>query len=483
MEAARARVSKPLNAPIPIDWLEGDYYERKDNLNALVHHWFFSGVHLSLCMEAEGQPTFEFVRAPSYKDRENISHFLDALSVIAAQVAKRWWRGEFVDFHELFELLKPVEFRSFRQDFDASSAAKDFRAGLHRVACDIRLGSCLLAHLDEVDVTAATMAAAGACEWFDSASFRAQYAAGLLARMSDAAAEAFVHSQRILLDAEIRQETSVHLQTPLQLCGIALGHGLRASARELCNQTWELTTGYGHRKDPTLNNTVDAIDYLVEVAADDARRLLSLISPQIHHVLDYTDGKGTRHVLAAADHLLAKLCPAALVVKYEEHTHAGDWSHAEDSLRAYVEQAVRDGWPLDALMRTGCTQRFRMRWRGLNMQGRRVPQSGCVFLKSMLGGTLACCSVQMRPAIATASHIPATLRCMRRSSSTTCWQVCRRPATTKKRSCFEPGMSTGIELGRADVCSPRWTDCCSQTKGAARASSNCLTLLLRPGAN
>ena len=32
--------------------------------------------------------------------------------------------------------------------------------------------------------------------------------------MSDAAAEAFVHSQRILLDAEIRQETSVHLQTP-----------------------------------------------------------------------------------------------------------------------------------------------------------------------------------------------------------------------------------------------------------------------------
>ena len=89
-----------------------------------------------------------------------------------------------------------------------------------------------------------------------------------------------------------------------------------------------------------MNNTVDAIDYLVEVAADDARRLLSLISPQIHHVLDYTDGKGTRHVLAAADHLLAKLCPAALVVKYEEHTHAGDWSHAEDSLRAYVEQAV-----------------------------------------------------------------------------------------------------------------------------------------------
>jgi len=353
VEAARTRVSKPLTEPIPIEWLEGDYYERKEDLNTLVHHWFFSGVHLSLCMEAEGQAAFEFARAPSYEDRRNISHFLDALSAIAAKVANHWWRGEFVDFHELFELLKPVEFRRFRQGHDASSAAEDFRAGLHRIACDIRLGSCLISNRDDVAIPAASLAAAGTSEWFDGASFRTQYAAGLLTRMSDEAAAAFVHSQRVLLDAEVHQETSVHLQTPLQLCGIALTHGLTASARELCKQTWELTTGFGHRKDPTLSNTVDAIEFLAEVAPDDARRLLSLISPQIHHVLDYTDGKGTRHVLAAADQLLAKLCPTALVVKYEEHTEAGDWSHAEDSLRAYVEQGVRDDWPLDALMRTG----------------------------------------------------------------------------------------------------------------------------------
>ncbi|MNJ46421.1 hypothetical protein D3C77_415500 [compost metagenome] len=171
--------------------------------------------------------------------------------------------------------------------------------------------------------------------------------------MSDEAAAAFIHSQRILLDADIREETSVHLQMPLQLCGITLTHGLNVDARELCKQVWELTTGYGHRKDPTLSNTLDAIEFLVDASPDDARRLLSLLSPQIHHVLDYTDGKGTRHLLAAADRLLAKLCPAALVVKYEEHTQAGDWSHAENSLRAYVQQGVREGWPLDALMRTG----------------------------------------------------------------------------------------------------------------------------------
>lgn len=353
MEVTRTRVSKPLTEPIPIEWLKGDYYERKEDLATLAHHWFFSAVHLSLCMAAQGHTAFEFVRAPSYENRENISDFLDALSAAAAQVAHHWWRGEFVDFHELYELLKPVEFRRFRQSHDASSATEDFRSALHRIACDIRLGSILLDHFNEVALTEETMEIAGQCAWFDSLSFRTQYAVGLLTRMSDEAAAAFVQSQRALLDAEIRQETSVHLQTPLQLCAIALTHGLNTNARELCKQTWELTTGYAHRKDPTLNNTIDAIGYLVDNAPDDARRLLGLIAPQIHHILNYTDGSGTRHVLAAADRLLAKLKPSALVVKYEEHIHAGDWSEAENSLRAFVAQGVKEGWPLDALMRTG----------------------------------------------------------------------------------------------------------------------------------
>jgi hypothetical protein len=356
IEAAYTRTSKPLVKPIPLDWLKGDYYERKEDLAILAHHWFFSAVQLSLSMAAEDQTAFEFVRAPIYEGRRNITKFLNALSEIAAHVANRWWRGKHLDFHELFEMLETVELRYFRQSYEESSATEDFKSALHRIACDIHLCSTLL-NLDhsvvDATLTEDVMEAAAQCAWFDSASFRTQYAAGLLVRMTDDGAAAFVKTQRILLDAEIRDETSVHLQVPLQLCAIALKHGLKNQGRELCKQTWELTTGYSHRKDPTLNNTVDAIGHLVEVAPNDARRLLGLIGAQIHHVLDYTDGKGTRHVLAAADRLLARLKPSALVTKYEEHTHAGDWSYAEDCLREYVEQAIKEGWPLDSLMRTG----------------------------------------------------------------------------------------------------------------------------------
>ncbi|MCK9535351.1 MAG: ATP-binding protein [Pseudomonas sp.] len=351
--AALTRTSNPLNEPIPVDWLKGDYYNHKEDLATLVHHWFFGAVHLGLCMAAENQNEFEYTQAPVYEGRENITDFLNALSTIGTQVANSWWRGELVEFHAIFALLEPVDFWRFRQSHDQRSAAEDFRATLHRIACDVRLGSILLENLSAVAIPHETMSAALQCTWFDNASFRTQYTAGSLTRMSDEAAAVLVRAQRSLLDAEVRDETSVHLQTPLQLCAVAITHNLTSEARELCTQTWELTTGYGHRKDPTLSNTLDAIAYLIDVATEDARRLLGQIAPQIHHVLNYTDGSGTRHALAEADLLLAKLKPSALVTKYEEHINAGDWSLAENSLKAYVKQGITEGWPLDALMRTG----------------------------------------------------------------------------------------------------------------------------------
>lgn len=353
MEAAHTRAVTTFNAAIPIDWLGLDYRERKLDLARLVHHWFFSTVHLTVCMAAEGQTEFSFARAPVYADRENVTNFLNELSGVAAQVALHWWRGEFVDFHELYKLMESVKFQHFRQSHDWQSAAEDFRASLHRVACDVQLGSILLGHPVEAELTEVTVTAAGSFKWFDAASFCEQYVAGLLTKMSDEAALTFVRSQHELFDAEVLQETSVHLQTPLQLCGIAVAHGLVEPARKLCRQTWELASGFSHRKDPTLNNTLDAIGYLDEVSPKEARRLLAQVASQVHSVLDYTDGSGTRHVLTKADALLGKLAPAALVAKYEEHVDAGEWSQAEHCLAAYIEQGVKAGWPLDALMRTG----------------------------------------------------------------------------------------------------------------------------------
>lgn len=353
IEAALTKNSIPLNDQVPVNWLHGSYYERKDNLALLAHNWLFGAVHLNLCMIAEGQTNFEHITAPIYEDRENITDYLNVLSEIGSQIAQRWWCGEFIHFHELYELLEPVELQRFRQSYHSKSAASDFQAALHRIACDVHIGSVLLAGTGTVTLSPRTIEAALQCTWFDSASFRTQYSSDLLSRMTDEAAVIFIGAQRLLLDAGVQNETSVHLQIPLQLCMIAISHRLNSEARELCTQTWELTIGYGHRKDPTLSNTVDAIAYLADVEPKEACRLLAKIAPQIHCILDYTDGKGTRHVLSEADRLLAKLKPSALVIKFEEHTSMGDWALAESSIRAYIKQGAIEEWPLDALMRTG----------------------------------------------------------------------------------------------------------------------------------
>jgi len=71
IEAAHTRASKSLSAPIPVEWQKGDYYEHKADLATLTHHWFFSTVHLGLCMAAEGQTDFEYVRAPNYEEKSS----------------------------------------------------------------------------------------------------------------------------------------------------------------------------------------------------------------------------------------------------------------------------------------------------------------------------------------------------------------------------------------------------------------------------
>lgn len=353
VEAALTQSAKPLNKPTPVDWLKNDLHERKECLAELAHHWFFSTVHLSLCMAAEKQTSFEYIPAPVYEKRENITEFLDILSEFGIYASHKWFNSEFVDFHEVYAFFESMRLRSVRETYDQNSAAKDFLAALHRIACDIRLVSNLVGDINAVPLTIETIRQALQYTWFDSASFLAQYAAGSLTKMTDEAAAAFIRSQRLYLDTKVLGETCVHLLTPLQLCAIAITHNLRPEAHELCRQSWEITTGYGHRKDPTLGNTIDAIGYLVDVIPEAARRLLSQIAPQVHSVLEYTDGSGTRHVLSAADRLLARLRPSALVAKYQEHIHAGDWASAEDSLQAYIEQGVTEGWPLGALMRTG----------------------------------------------------------------------------------------------------------------------------------
>jgi len=332
---------------LDVDWLEGSHAERQASLARLAHDWLFGAALLALTTKED---EFSLLKAPKFKDRENVSDYLDHLGGLGRDIAKRWTAREPVSFSYVYETFNSISFPDYR-NYRRGQGASDFRCSLHAIAIDIHLLSSGFGRSPLVD--ADEMQRAMNLPWFDANQFRTQYVSGGIKVLSDGAADLFIRKQLESLDARVNEETGVRMMACLELCEMALRHLLNPLAADLCHRTWELVLGYGQRKDPALSDVMDALEYLEPIAPDDTGRLLANIAPQVHNVLAYTDGKGTRHVLTQADELLAKLDRRALAAKHREHTEAGNWFHAENSLKTFVTSADSSSPVLSAVMRTG----------------------------------------------------------------------------------------------------------------------------------
>jgi hypothetical protein len=330
-----------------LQWHEGGYEESRAALSDLAHDWFFGAAHVKLTAAA---PT-SLLKAPIFHGRENISEYLDVMSRLGERVAIQWKAGMPVKFSHLYEAFGALQPFRYYSSYELSSGAKDFRRTLHGIAVDIHLLSVRFGATASVDVSDLNHALKQA--WFDADAFREQYVSGLTKVLSDEAADSFIRRQMAGFEANVNEETGVRMMAMLELCEMAIRHQLTGLAADLCRHTWELALGYAQRKDPALSELMDALEYLAPVAPDDARRLLAEVAPQVHNVLSYTDGKGTRHVLFDADRLLARLHRDALVEKYREHTDNGDWYHAENSLEAYLTTLPAESELAKAVLRTG----------------------------------------------------------------------------------------------------------------------------------
>lgn len=332
---------------LDLQWHDGGFEENRAALCDLAHDWLFGATHVKLTATGPASP----VKAPVFKKRENISQYLDVLSRVGWRVAEHWKAGTPVKFSHLYEAFGAIQPFRYYSSYDLSSGAKDFRRTLHGIAVDIHLLSVRFGAPASVDV--GDLNRAMEQTWFDADAFREQYVSGLAKVLSDEAADSFIRRQLAGFDANVNEETGVRMMAMLELCEMAIRHQLTGFAVDLCRRTWELALGYAQRKDPALSELMDALEYLAPIAPDDARRLLAEVAPQVHNVLSYTDGKGTRHVLFDADRLLARLHREGLVEKYREHTENGDWYHAENSLKAFLTALPAESELAEAVLRTG----------------------------------------------------------------------------------------------------------------------------------
>lgn len=365
--------------PLELNWLDGGYEERQASLASLAHDWLFGAVRFALTTKEED---FCLLEAPKFRNRENVSGYLNHLGGLCHEVARRWLAQESVSFSYIYEAFNGIHFPDYR-NYEVGKGASDFRRTLHAIATDLHLLSSQIGQAPIIDVD--EFRRAMSLSWFDANQFRAQYVSGLAKVLSDSAAEHFIRTQLEMLDANVNEETGVRMIACLELCEMALRHGLKPLAADLCRRTWELALGYGQRKDPALSDVMDALEYLASIAPDDTRRVLAEIAPQVHHILAYTDGKGTRHVLAQADELLARLHRGALVEKHREHAELGDWRHAENSLESFVVTGDAESPLLNAVMRTGLHTEAIDALRKLAMEGDSNAEHLHIQAKNQMG--------------------------------------------------------------------------------------------------
>lgn len=347
-----ALASKPVDSlparPLHFSFTRSaDWETQKRQFRSLVSEWFMKT--MVLCVYADGP--FSWLEAPVFAERENLTDYLRHLHEFAVRTAAALKRGEEVPFQAIFHHFAALEVPISR-DYHRGEVYRDFRTSLLEVAIDIHLLSTTVNGPKRIELDA--LVEARRSRWYAETRLPHILVGLRVPVLSGNAARDVLARERPRLLSEL-QETCTIAQDLLQLCHLAILHEESTEARRLCRLSWELTIGYGHRKDGGLDSVLSALSYLVDSDESTTRCLLQRLAAPIANVLEYTDGKGTRHVPGLAAKLLAKVDRAALVRMYEDCIEQGDWWIAESCVKHFIATAG-ESTALRALARTGLSE-------------------------------------------------------------------------------------------------------------------------------
>jgi len=339
----------PACSPLHADFDKStDLDVRNDKLCNLVREWFLKSLATALYSQGE----FEWLPAPVFKYRENLTECLDVLAEFALVAAAALASGNAVSFEAVFEHFE-AQVTPSNVSYQQKEAFNGFRRGLLQVALDCHLLSMSLGGNCLVEIR--SWKAAQATSWLHSHQLPG-FALRKWGRVFSRDIIRDVLNDQSAIAVRELQETCTIAQDLLELCELALHCDERELAKQILRQSWDITIGYGHRKDPALDEVLCALEYLSDVAPTTTRQLLSSIAPQVASITRFTDGSGTRHIPSSASELLAKLDRAALATRYDEQVMNGEWHDANASMKHLLASASQATPALIALAKTGLSQ-------------------------------------------------------------------------------------------------------------------------------
>lgn len=339
-------IGMPLDAysctPFPENWRD---YTSNESLTRMTHEWFFKTILVAFT--AGGKFSWLSLTASQDTYFPEVVSYLDRVAEYAENVAMMWRRKTPVAFHQFYEFFADLN-PPGKNEPNKHYRFEEFCKTLIPIAMDCQLLSSALGGATLIDAT--SLEAAAKSPWLNLHHFRESYAQNGIKLLTDDGAKFLIDHGRAYLSQW--DETCEYSRALLEMCEIALLHEMDSEARQLCRLCWDYVLGYGHRKDPTMLTLLDAIEYLADDAPDFCRSTLAEIAPQIHHITDYTDGKGTQQALSYADNLLVKLDLSRLAEKYADHVSSGDWRYADECFTSLFTGDITSPF-FEALARTG----------------------------------------------------------------------------------------------------------------------------------
>lgn len=290
------------------------------------HNWFFSSLNMRL--NAEGD--YSWLPVSAISDRIDVSAHYELLNEIADWIADVICAEGALNFDiacSLFPVgpvLDDIQWETRRTDISLRRSWIEIAADLHLITTKTEVSRDELKRIVDDGV-------------FNINWLRLWYKESGLKLLKDNASELLIDLEEVRQMSEL-EETIENTNNNLELAQIAFQHENLASFQKLLRKTWDFVLGYGHHKDPTIFDVVNAVSFISYEDPDSALTILERISPIVYNISKFTDGDETRNSKHSLTSILARLNPQTAASVYEQELCDGEWYYSEDTILRLIER-------------------------------------------------------------------------------------------------------------------------------------------------
>lgn len=289
------------------------------------HSWFFSALQLRIC--ADGNFSWIPVRAES--ERIDISDHYDLLNELANIVGFEILDGNTLTFDLICLLfsqkstLDGAHWKKRKADISLKREGIEIAADCHLLTAKRKISSNELENVLNHSA-------------FRSDWLRLWYKELKLELLSEDAVKLLIDCEIMRQESEL-EETIENSNAYLELAAIAFQHNIPEYFEKCLRTAWDFVLGYGHHKDPTIFDILNAVEYLSQKDPKSSLQILERISPIVFNISKFTDG--ARHSKHSISSLAAKLNPQTAASIYDQELRDGEWYYAEETIHRLVERS------------------------------------------------------------------------------------------------------------------------------------------------